>query len=411
MMHRYRECMLFFARCSAMLMLYGVSASMALANIGTVLVLTFWLLSWEWSRSWVKLTKLPVFWPLILLPSMVIVGTIFSIAPIEYAYRYLGVYSRFFIILIIVSLIGDERWQFRFWIAFFIGAFLTLALTYLGVWFTLPWSISNKNGWTGNYSVFYDYIVQGVMTCFLAVVSLSHFLTETGNRRKFFWLFSLLLSVYSITHLLIGRTGQVVCLIALTGTIIIALPKRQAFIACAALLLAGAFLTSTSPVIHERFQLLLSEVRMYKLGEQYSSIGARLAMWSSSISFIIEQPVWGHGTGSYRWLAEKVFTDSLMCLTACIHPHNQFFFFGVEHGLLGLFLYGWLLFSIFKVAKQVERRHSLTLMGLLIIITVDSCINSPFWISGQRNFYTAALGLTLASFYLNSKNTSNSTEA
>jgi O-antigen ligase len=406
-MTHYRERMLIVARCGVILMLYGVSASMALLSIGKVMAIIFWLLSLEWSRSWHKLKNLPAFWPLILIPVMVITGSIYSIAPLDYAYRYFTVYSRLLIVLIIISLINDEKWQFRCWIAFFTGAFFTLASTYAGVWFKLPWSKSEGTGLGVNHNVFYDYIAQGVMTSFLAVVSLSYLLTEKEPRRRIFWLVALMLSVFSITHLIPGRTGQVVCLVALTGIIIAALPKRQAIRASALIFSLGALFSITSPVLLDRFSLLLTEVQLYKQGELITSIGMRLAMWSHSIGFFMDQPLWGHGTGSYRLLTEKIFTDPVMCMFSCVHPHNQFLFFGVEHGLPGICLYAWFLFSIFRVSKQLKKRHNLILIGLLIIITVDSFINTPFWITGQRNFYVATLGLTLAAFYLNPKSATN----
>jgi O-antigen ligase len=132
-----------------------------------------------------------------------------------------------------------------------------------------------------------------------------------------------------------------------------------------------------------------------------TSIGARLAMWKASLNFYWDQPLWGHGTGSYRWLTERLFTDPLMCAISCVHPHNQFLFFGVEYGLLGLFIYSWLFVGVAKIVLLVERRYSLILAGLLTIIAVDSFINSPLWISSERNFYTAILALTMTSFYLN----------
>jgi O-antigen ligase len=239
------------------------------------------------------------------------------------------------------------------------------------------------------------------MTSFLAVVALSHALTEVFIRRKFFWFFVLLIAVFSITHLLTGRTGQVVCALALFCVIFVALPPRRAFLIACLLLIFMTILFVTSPVIAQKFTLIISEVKSYQQGQEMTSIGARLAMWRASLNFIWEQPVWGHGTGSYRWLAERFFTDPTMCEISCVHPHNQFLFFGVEHGILGLLIYGWLFVGVVKIAMVVERKYKLILIGLLMIIAIDSFINSPFWISSERNFYMAALALTMTSFYLN----------
>jgi len=398
---RYRELMLFLCRCGIVVLLYGVAASMALASLGTVMALAFWILSFDWIRPWSRLVKLPAFWPLLLIPMLIVFGTVYSIAPIDYAYRYFGVYSRFLVILIIIAVIDDAIWQRRCWVAFFLGAAVTIFSTYLGIWFALPWSHSQTTGLGVNHSVFYDYIAQGVMTSFVAVIALSHVLTEKVIRSKAIWLFVLITSIFSITHLLTGRTGQVVCAMALLGVIFVALPTRQALLTAGLFVLIAVILSVSSPVISQRFALLISEVHAYQQGQEMTSIGARLAMWQASLNFYFEQPLWGHGTGSYRWLSERVFTDPVMCKISCVHPHNQFLFFGVEHGIPGLLIYGWLFVGAAKIATMVEPKYKLILAGLLCIIAVDSFINSPFWIPSERNFYMAVLALTMTSFYLN----------
>jgi len=332
---------------------------------------------------------------------MVLFATVYSIAPLDYAFRYYGVYSRFFVILIIIAVIDTSIWQKRCWIGFFAGVSVTLSSTYLGVWFVLPWSQSQSTGLGVNHSVFYDYIAQGVMTSFVAVVAFSNLLTHKQIRLKIIWSLILLLSIFSITHLLTGRTGQVVCLIALLGVIFIALPKRQALIITALLLIIVTGLVISSATLLSKFTLLISEVQAYQQGQEMSSIGARLAMWHASWGFYWDQPIWGHGTGSYRWLTERVFTDPTMCKISCVHPHNQFLFFGVEHGIFGIAAYVFLFVGAAKVALVVEQRYKLIIMGLLSIILVDSFINSPFWISSERNFYMAIFGLVMTSFYLN----------
>ena len=398
---RYQEWMLFLTRCSIIILLYGVSASMALASIGAVFTLAFWILTFDWIRPWPRLIKLPAFWPLILVPAMVIFGTLYSTAPFDYAIRYFGVYSRFLIILIIISVIDDEVWQKRCWTGFFIGAAVTLFSTYLSIFYVLPWSKSQSTGLGENHSVFYDYIAQGVMTSFLAIVALSNLLTEKLISFKFLWLSVLFISVFGITHLLIGRTGQIVCVIGLLSVVITAHSIRRSLIIIGALMIFIIILWISSPVISQRFMLILSEITAYQQGVEMTSIGARLAMWKVSWIFFWDQPIFGHGTGSYRLLSESVFTDTVMCKISCIHPHNQFLFFGVEHGIIGIFIYGWLFFALFKIANQVDLKNKLILTGLVAIIFVDSFINSPFWISSERNFYTSVMALAMTSFYLN----------
>ena len=239
------------------------------------------------------------------------------------------------------------------------------------------------------------------MTSFLAVVALSNFLAEKLMSFKLLWLSVLFISVFSITHLLIGRTGQIVCLIGLLAVVISANSIRRSLIIAGVLIIFIVLLWISSPIISHRFSLIISEINAYHHGVEMTSIGARLAMWKASWIFFWDEPLFGHGTGSYRLLSEGVFTDKEMCKISCVHPHNQFLFFGVEHGLIGILIYGWLFIATFKIAKQVDLKNKLILMGLLAIIFVDSFINSPFWISSERNFYISVLALAMTSFYLN----------
>ena len=78
-----------------------------------------------------------------------------------------------------------------------------------------------------------------------------------------------------------------------------------------------------------RFHLVLTEARQYLAdGTNITSTGARLDMWKHALLMFADSPLWGHGTSGYRVLAEKIFLGEIECATNCIHPHNQFLFFG-----------------------------------------------------------------------------------
>lgn len=403
-MARYSESALFLSRCGVLLLLYGIWASIALANLGAIMALLFWGLSLQWKRSWQRMRALPSLVPLLLLPLGVLIGSLYSIAPFDYSYKYFGAYSRLLLILVIVSVIDDRNWQTRSWISFFLGAFVTLGSTYLGIWWPLPWSKSSGTGIGENHSVFYDYIAQGIATTFLAVVALARILAQHNISQRAGWLALLAVSVFSITHLLYGRTGQLVCLLSLMCLVLAALPFRKSMALLLGIIATTLILYQTSPVMPIKFGLLFDQIQEpYEYGQEINSINVRVAMWMASLNFFLEQPIWGHGTGSYRWLSERTFLDPIMCSISCVHPHNQFLFFGVEHGIVSVMIYLWLLFSLVQIARKVDFYHSLLLIGLLCMIIVDSFINSPLWISSERNFYTAVLGLTLTSFFLNSK--------
>jgi O-antigen ligase len=171
------------------------------------------------------------------------------------------------------------------------------------------------------------------------------------------------------------------------------------------LVVLGALILS--PVMLAKLQLILSEgSAFFRQGAELSSVGARLSMWMNSLGFISEAPLLGHGVGSYRFLAEKVFLDPVMCSISCTHPHNQLLFFMVEYGVFGIFIFGMFLHAFFLVLR-FWRRRSLdvyaVVAGVLTIFLVDSFINSPLWISSLRNFYIGMFSLIFIGYAIAKK--------
>jgi O-antigen ligase len=77
------------------------------------------------------------------------------------------------------------------------------------------------------------------------------------------------------------------------------------------------------------------------------------------------------------------------------HPHNQFLFFGIEHGLLGIFLYVALLMALAARALQ-HTEAALRASGLAFIamLAVNSLFNSPLW-SGRESLMFLLLSALL----------------
>ena len=82
--------------------------------------------------------------------------------------------------------------------------------------------------------------------------------------------------------------------------------------------------------------------------------------------------------------------------SGCIHPHNQFLFFAVEFGLLGVVAYALLIQRSLATALGMTDRFRMLLVAFLAILFVDSFINGPLWVSTERHFFASMLPLLMA---------------
>jgi len=111
--------------------------------------------------------------------------------------------------------------------------------------------------------------------------------------------------------------------------------KGMCAIAAAGVVLAGLAWMSSD---YLRFRLgnLGEEVRLYQTQDRQTSAGERLEFWKKSVGFVVEAPVFGHGTGSTRSLFARVASEGHgVSSLISTNPHNQFLAVAVQIGLFG----------------------------------------------------------------------------
>lgn len=397
----WRDRMTAIASWAAVLVLGSCIVSKALYNAASVLLVVCWLLSGDLKSKWTIARNNPLTIPSLALAALVALGTIYTPAPPDYSYfgRYLYVYSRLPIAVILLTIFHDEIWRRRGLAAFAIGAAITLASTYANLWLTLPWSQSQVPGFGVSHHVFTDYIAQGIAMSFFAVFAFASTAREQAAWRRWCWFAVCGLAAFSVTHLLESRTGLAVLAPALTVAALAMTSRRWRAIVLIGLTLAFAIAIASSDLARERIEKAIGEVEHYATDSVIdTSIGARLDMWAQSAKLWASSPIWGNGTGSYRYFAERHYADldPGVCATSCVHPHNQFLFFGAELGILGAGAYLLLLLLPALRAGQLELPDRILLAGFLTIMLVDSFINAPLWVTTERHFFMAVLPLLAA---------------
>ena len=392
---------------SAQIFLVGIffcfPISLAATNILMALMLVTWLLAGQFKARWHSVKSNPITLPALLLYGLVIAGTTYSTASGAEMLQHLNKYSKFLFVLLAITLLQDPAWRQRCWRAFGVAMLFTLVSVYANIWFDLPWSVTHNQGWGVDHTVFKDYISQGIMMSLFVLFCIHQFLRVSTLLKRILWGALALLALVSITHLAAGRTAYLALFLSLLiyGITRITSRKKWLFMGLAGVLVA--LLVSSSATLSNRVQLVVTETQAFLSGPKDGSVqhmktstGARLAMWQLSAEQINQRPLIGSGTGSYRHIAKQAFPDSALCGIACVHPHNQFLFFGVEYGLLGIAAYLFYFYRPYRFASALGAPHKALLLGFLGIFFVDSMVHGALWLAVESHFFTFMMALFMA---------------
>ena len=116
----------------------------------------------------------------------------------------------------------------------------------------------------------------------------------------------------------------------------------------------------------------------------------------------------GSGTGSYHEMMRKALNDEAWCALACAHPHNQFLFFGVEYGLIGIWALAYYFYRPLRYGGGLGLRHQALLAGFMAVFVVDSLTHGPMWLARENFFFSFILALLAAGLTVSSKLSSES---
>jgi O-antigen ligase len=377
---------------------------LGVANTLLALTLALAIISGNFQERWAAVRENPITIPALTMFALIVVGASYSSGPIDAILQSLNKYSKFLFLLLAISLLGEDRWRQRCWLAFSAAMVFTLTSVYAGLWVHIPWAaVATPSGWGTDHTIFKDYIAQGLLLSTFAAYAITRSIETSTTRQKIIWIVLALLSVVSVLFLSSGRTGYLAVLGMLTAYAWVVVPKRLRFyalLASTALITVGLL---SSPKAQSRIGSVFAEARtqidspggMSRLNGE-TSTGARLSMWAFSIEQIKQRPILGAGTGSYGSLARAECGDRPDCDAISVHPHNQFLFFGVELGLIGLFAFCYYLYAAAKASAKLEPPRRALVLSFLTIFVVDSLTHGALWLAVENHLFTFILALLMA---------------
>ncbi len=372
---------------------FAIPTSRALFNLGALLIILGWIFSGHFQDKFDTLLRNPLFVPVAGLCAMLVLGAAYTSAPWADVVEHWERYSKFLLVLMVISLLTQQRHRRWVWFSFITACSVVFVSTYLNIFFLLPWSKTQTTGWGMDHSVFIDYIAQSlVMGLFASILWFAALRARSWPWRAFFSTLCLA-ALISITHLTSSRIGYGVVMALVVLMPLLSLPRQWAIAAAGIGAFVALFILWFSDLGSYRLQQVVSEASSYQKGELFTSTGARLHMWVTSFDLWMQAPWIGHGTGAYHSLAKAAFADDLMCQIGCFHPHNQFLFFAVDHGVVGVILFGAYMVTAGRMAWRRETCEKGIFMAFLAIVFIDALAHGPLWLFMEAYFSFGIMAL------------------
>ena len=391
------------ARACLVLVFFAFPMSVALANVALLLTLLLWLGSLAGAQAraqFAQALRNPLAAPALALFAWVLIAASWSPAAQGEVLSFWQKYLKFALVPMFIALLQHAPTRRRCWQGFAIALLFTLAVTWLSTVVDIPWTKAGRTKVQLDHTVFKDHIAQGLMMSLFAIVCAWTAVTQPRWRAAAVLLW--LLATGSILLLSVGRTGYLAwaassAVFALT--LALAHSRRAVLGAVAGLIAVVALAFAVSPVLQERVQRAWTEARTVQLEDSNATVtsaGARVEMARLALQQAAQAPLLGHGTAAYPTLAREHFTTPAWCNVVCPHPHNQFLFFLIEQGAIGLLLFLWFLFAIAREGWRHDPPRRAFALAFVATATVASGTHSAFWLSTESHCLILMSALIMA---------------
>lgn len=309
--------------------------------------------------------------------------------------NYVRTYWYYLPLFVIYKYLKEENINLA--ITFFLtGMFISEILSY-GNFFNI-WQVGY--GSPSDPTVFYNHTQYSIFLAVSTLLIYIKILHEENNVSKFL----LILFLISVTvNLLIngGRTGQIAFFITIISFIIYQYKFNFKFILTGALIITSLFFASYqfSSVFKHRFNRISVDINKAIDNNDFnSSIGGRLGFYIVAKDLILESPILGQGTNSHLQASKKIienkYPELAYTCTLC-HTHNQYLEILFQLGLVGLFLFLFMIYKIFSLKIENIELDSIK-FSVLSLFLVASFSDVLFHLPVMISLFSFIIGVTFA---------------
>ena len=381
------------ARIAAALVAIGAFTGAAIANIAAVVMLSAFIaapscmrrIRWAWQQP---LGKACVVFLCVLLLSVT-----WSEAPFFLALKAWFGWRHFLLLFIALAIFNTRFSKLAFASIFVITATAAAVSSFL----EFDFGAAQANSDVASGIILRNHVTQGLALtsgALLALVLLAN--ARRGSWQRWALGLAALLMVANVILVAYARSAYLA--LAVTSVVVtVGITRRRArIVAIGSLIVLMCGAVWLSPLITQRIELAVKEVRETYSSPVITPMGIRPVMWETTASIIRDSPLIGHGLGSfpeqYRSVVTQRYTGWKATLTA--DPHNQYLLVLAEAGLLGLAAFAWFLVS--AVRQYVRGTFEIVGIALLLAWCLTSLFSSHFHTFNEGHLIAILLGVCLA---------------
>lgn len=365
---------------------FALPISTAATNIFFVLAAAMSCITTDWKAHTNFMRYNPLTWLFGGLSVIFFVGLCYTSAPLPYALGMSVKYVKFLLAVLLLPLFIEERWRSYAVNAFLLAIGAMLFCSYLKTFGLIQYTVSNG----GPVEVFKGHIDFSFLLAFASYLVILKMLRQP--KYLWWWLVFLVLIVFNMFFLGIGRSGYFIFAILLCVMFLQQLKWKGLIFAIISINLLAVFMYNFSPTFQVRINDIVSDVKTYcKQPQIETSVGMRLDFIKHSLLLIKAHPVIGTGTGSFKYEYEHMQPRPQKFID---NPHNEYLNFGVQFGVIGMSLLGLLfLYQLYESRRLPDDIRYIS--QAVIIAMLLGCLGNS-WLRDTTEGHLYAYFMVLA---------------
>jgi O-antigen ligase len=352
--------------------------STSLMGATALLALAFWLLN----GGLFALPRLMASNASVLLSTLLIlllaIGVLYSPVPLQQSLEYVTKYRKLLYFAVVISLLkGNDGAARLAEDSFVAGCIVLLALSY-GIYFSLiP---CERFGFSIVHHITHSLFMS--LLAFWCVQRLFQ-----SRQYVYLWLSIFILTTINLFYITPGRTGMSLYIVLMLLAIVQKLRWKHALLSIVGIIAVLGLAYMTSENFSSRTKEAIIEVKTYQPKWSRTSLGMRFDWLRNSRDLIMQKPLFGHGTGAFEFVQDKLTFKVRDHSAPTDNPHNEYMLLAVQIGLVGLFVFLALLISLIVTSFRLPPEKRYLLQGVVLSMTVGCLMNSFLFDTHSGHFF------------------------
>jgi len=364
--------------CIACLML---PVSISGTDIACILSFVTLLASGQFKKKIQFLSQQPLVWLSLSVYAVVIVGCLWGQVPWHYRGIVLHKYIKLLYIPFLLLIFRQEKWQKHSINAFILGISINVVASYAKAAGLLPhWHRAATE-------MFIFHIYASYITAF-AIYLVGHRLLFTKTNRLLHASLLTLFIGYEF-FINISRAGYLITLLLFAMLMFQKYDWKKALTIFVVSSAGFIFiLHHFSHTFNNKIQQTSTSFNEYSHVTKDTSWGFRLQFAKFSAGLIKERPLLGHGTGSFKYLFDKIGHNTIPGWTGSLNtPHNDYLLFAVQFGLIGLAILLYFFYRAFMLTIKLDTQRKQIGQALVVSFMISCCCNAMLYTTVVGHFF------------------------